>query len=149
MRQRLVFDKRTTVMKKRLLMPLSVFILAISSSMAMAEPCPPNTQCQNQDQNKNPKTHQQPQQAHQQKQQKQPQQKQPASAQSHAQSKHEHRIVNVNSARLRSGPGTNYPVVKGLRRGDRVEVIKIENNWAQVQVDNTILWIAASLLRAN
>lgn len=135
-------------MNKRFLMSLSGFILAISSSVTMAEPCPHDGQCQNNDHNQKPTTHQQPhqqpQQAHQQKQQPQ---KQPA--QSHAQSGHEHRTVKVNSARLRSGPGTNYPVVKGLRRGDKVEVIKIQNNWAQVQVNNTILWIAASLLSTN
>lgn len=117
-------------MNKPLMMALSGIILSISSGMALAaNPCPKNAPCQH---GKQVQPQQQQQQQH---------QKQQVQNQGHG-----YRTVKVQSARLRSGPGTNYPVVKGLRKGDRVTVIREQGKWAQVQVGNAIFWIASSLL---
>lgn len=142
-------------MNKRLLMSLSGIILGFSSSAAMAAPCAPGTECRNDDHHQNPKVEQhaaQPQKA----QPQQPQKAQPRAqkAQPQAQAKAKavpapgkgYRTVKVQSARLRSGPGTHYPVVKGLKKGDRVTIIKEQGSWAQVQIGTSVFWIAASLL---
>jgi hypothetical protein len=38
--------------------------------------------------------------------------------------------VGVNELNVRSGPGTNYDVTYVLRRGDRVEIIRRQGDWA-------------------
>ncbi|WOB43984.1 SH3 domain-containing protein [Thermoleptolyngbya oregonensis NK1-22] len=40
--------------------------------------------------------------------------------------------VTVNDLNVRSGPGTSFPVTFVLRRGDRVEIIRRQGNWAFV-----------------
>jgi uncharacterized protein YraI len=39
-------------------------------------------------------------------------------------------IVNVPALNVRSGPGTNYPVTYILEQGDRVEVNRLQGDWA-------------------
>jgi len=142
-------------MNKGLLISLSGIILGISSSIAMAEPCAPGTECRHDDHHQNPKVEQhsaQPQKA--QPQQAAPKAKTPQATKAQPQkaaqaSAKGYRTVKVQSARLRSGPGTHYPVVKGLKKGDKVTIIKEQGNWAQVQIGTSVFWIAASLLSAN
>jgi len=150
-------------MNKRLSISLYAVVLSISSSLAMAESCPPNTACPNGSHSPTQKTQpyaQQPTQSGTQKQSQQsPQQAQHNSnqaldqgSQNRAKSDQKgggQRIVRVTSARLRSGPGADYPVIKGLNKGDKVEVIKVQGDWAQVRSGNTLLWVAVSLLSAN
>ncbi len=165
-------------MNKRLLISVSAIVFGVSSSLAMAEPCAPNTQCQNNGPAQNQQMQQHSKQSQPQSQSKQQVQHQPqqqnqnnmgqakghgqnqnaqnqghnnqsnnqGNGQAHGQGKHD---VRVDSARLRSGPRTGYQVVQGLRKGAQVEVIKVQDDWAQVQIGTTLLWVAASLLTSN
>ncbi|MCS6844435.1 MAG: trypsin-like peptidase domain-containing protein [Caldilineales bacterium] len=57
--------------------------------------------------------------------------------------------VNTDQANVRSGPGTNYPVVATLRRGDRVKAIgrTSDSQWIKLELAGTAeAWIAARLL---
>lgn len=153
-------------MKKTLSTAVASLLLGISST-ALAAPCTPDAPCPT-----SPKaTHQasqpqknarQPQAADQGKQEKarkaepahqaqpskaQPAKSQPAKAKGQQnQALHEERHIKVRSARLRSGPGTHYPVVRGLNKGDKVVVVKRSGDWAQVQVGTALFWISAALL---
>lgn len=52
-------------------------------------------------------------------------------------------IVNASKLNVRSGPGSNYPVVKTLSNGNSVTVIKISGDWAQIANDR---WCSISYL---
>lgn len=43
--------------------------------------------------------------------------------------------VNASKLNVRKGPGSNYPVVKTLSRGEQVTIIKISGSWAQIGED--------------
>lgn len=57
--------------------------------------------------------------------------------------------VNSDQANVRSGPGTNYPVVATLRRGDRVQAVgrTSDSQWIKLDLAGAQeAWIAARLL---
>lgn len=146
-------------MKKTLSTAVASLLLGISSA-ALAAPCTPDAPCPTSpkaaQQASQPQKHaRQPQAADKGKARKtepahqaQPSKAQPSKAHQGQQSRalHEERHIKVRSARLRSGPGTHYPVVRGLKRGDRVVVVKRSGDWAQVQVGTALFWISATLL---
>ena len=47
-------------------------------------------------------------------------------------------VVNANTVNLRSGPGTNFPILTGFPRGTQVTVLarSADNAWVQVSVNN-------------
>lgn len=58
-------------------------------------------------------------------------------------------VVDGPGANVRSGPGTNYPVVGGLRAGDTCDVIgrsTVPNWWELDCVNNLIGWVFGDLL---
>lgn len=58
----------------------------------------------------------------------------------------EHRVVSVDVARLRSGPGTDYDRTGELQRGSRIEILAVQGNWLQIRTDDGVeAWIHASL----
>lgn len=54
------------------------------------------------------------------------------------------RRVNADDSNVRSGPGTGFPVLSTLMRGDEVFVDLISNGWARI--GNGDVWISESLL---
>jgi spore germination protein len=56
-------------------------------------------------------------------------------------------IVNVASASIRSGPGTNYQQISTMARGARLPVIGHRNGWYQVALHNqSIGWISENIV---
>lgn len=49
--------------------------------------------------------------------------------------------VTGATVNLREGPGTNYVVVKVVKKGDRLDAITEENGWIPVLVDGKVRWI--------
>jgi len=59
-------------------------------------------------------------------------------------------VVSVSSARVRSGPGTQYLVVAGLRSGEQVTILgrNPDDTWYQIELpDGTSGWASAELLQ--
>lgn len=61
------------------------------------------------------------------------------------------RKVTGSRVNLRQGPGTRYPVLARLTRGEAVEVLRREGNWLKLRVvDNPrIGWMSAKLVTAK
>ena len=49
--------------------------------------------------------------------------------------------VTGATVNLREGPGTNYGVVKVVKKGDRLDAIAEENGWIPVLTDGKVRWI--------
>ena len=49
--------------------------------------------------------------------------------------------VTGATVNLREGPGTNYGVVKVVKKGDRLDAIAEENSWIPVLTDGKVRWI--------
>lgn len=41
-------------------------------------------------------------------------------------------IVNTRSLRVRTGPGTNYDIIKGVSQGDVLTITETRNNWGHI-----------------
>jgi len=58
--------------------------------------------------------------------------------------------VNVSSLRVRSGPGTDFSVVAGLRRNDQITILgrNTDNSWYKVSLpDERIGWVSAEMIK--
>ena len=49
--------------------------------------------------------------------------------------------VTGNTVNLREGPGTQYGVVKVVKKGEVLDAIAVENGWLPVLVDGKLRWI--------
>ena len=49
--------------------------------------------------------------------------------------------VTGNTVNLREGPGTQYGVVKVVKKGEQLDAIAEENGWVPVLVDGKVRWI--------
>jgi hypothetical protein len=60
------------------------------------------------------------------------------------------RTVDGSTVNMRSGPGTNFPVLAKLSRGDAVEVLRSEGKWLKLRVAETgrVGWMADFLVTA-
>jgi lysozyme len=56
-------------------------------------------------------------------------------------------ICNTGGLNVRSGPGVTYPVVGGLKYGQRVKILDRRNNWAQIDIPSG--WCNESYLSFN
>jgi len=57
------------------------------------------------------------------------------------------REVSVESARVRSGPGTHFDKITSLRRGERVELLDTSSGWSKVLLpDGSPGWIRSDLV---
>ncbi len=56
------------------------------------------------------------------------------------------RTVAGSRVNMREGPGTGFPVVDVLSRGEGAEVLAVEGGWARVRSDGREGWMALSLL---
>ena len=53
-------------------------------------------------------------------------------------------VSESGSLRMRSGPGTDYEVIGGLKRDDKVTVLNEKNGWYEIEVANkTRAWVSA------
>jgi len=58
--------------------------------------------------------------------------------------------VTADSVRLRSGPGTNYPISGFARYGDTFSVIETKGDWKNIRLNNgQTAWIAGWLVSSN
>lgn len=59
-------------------------------------------------------------------------------------------VVNVNSANIRSGPGTNYSIVTSMVRNAKLPVIGSSRGWYKVQLHNgREAWISGTVSTLN
>jgi len=59
-------------------------------------------------------------------------------------------VVNVNSANIRSGPGTNYSIVTRMVRNAKLPVIGSSSGWYKVRLHNgREAWISSSVTSLN
>ena len=49
--------------------------------------------------------------------------------------------VTGNTVNLREGPGTQYGIVKVVKKGEQLDAIAEENGWVPVLVDGKVRWI--------
>lgn len=54
-------------------------------------------------------------------------------------------VVSSETLHLREGPGLSYPIVKTLKKDDRLTFIEREGEWYHVQVDDLDGWVASWL----
>lgn len=55
----------------------------------------------------------------------------------------------VDALNIRTGASTNYPVVGTLRRGDKVKISAMENDWLKFSLaDGSIVYVADDFLAA-
>jgi len=54
-------------------------------------------------------------------------------------------VVAIKPANLRSGPGTEYPVIGKASLGDEFMLLKEQNDWFQVKDSEQTAWLLASL----
>jgi N-acetylmuramoyl-L-alanine amidase len=57
--------------------------------------------------------------------------------------------INANSLRFREGPGTSFPVIGALNKGDTVEILKEEGNWYQVNARYGKGWISKDYVKTE
>ncbi len=57
--------------------------------------------------------------------------------------------VATSNVNVRSGPGTGYPVVDALRRGQQVDVQQCQGSWCYVSKPGPDGWVSASYLSAG
>lgn len=55
-------------------------------------------------------------------------------------------IVVVDDLNMRGGPGVSFAILTKLSRGDSVKVLKFEDNWALITLDNHRGWVHSSFL---
>lgn len=55
--------------------------------------------------------------------------------------------ITTSDLNLRSGPGTNFGVVKVLPKGTFVKVISVNGTWSNVEVDGVKGWVSNSYLK--
>jgi hypothetical protein len=60
----------------------------------------------------------------------------PASSSGVAQGTSAHVTVNPATLNVRSGPGTNYSVLFGLKGGDRLEVLESSDKWIRIRTQD-------------
>ena len=58
----------------------------------------------------------------------------------------ERRTVAGSRVNMREGPGTGFPVVDVLSRGEGAEILAVEDGWARVRSEGREGWMALSLL---
>ncbi|MBO8138122.1 MAG: SH3 domain-containing protein [Desulfotomaculum sp.] len=59
-------------------------------------------------------------------------------------------VVNATDVNLRGGPGTSYPVIGMVDKGDKLAVLSQKNNWYQVRTSNgKTAWIAGWLVEVQ
>ncbi|MBB5277795.1 N-acetylmuramoyl-L-alanine amidase [Rhizobium rosettiformans] len=54
--------------------------------------------------------------------------------------------VDVSSLNVRGGAGTNWPVIAGVKRGDRVYVVGTEGGWSRILFDGGEGWVSTQYL---
>ncbi|MFQ5652717.1 MAG: SH3 domain-containing protein, partial [bacterium] len=54
--------------------------------------------------------------------------------------------VVVKVARVRSGPGTEYGVIGGVREGEKVQVLSESNDWSHIRGGSLVGYVYSSLL---
>ncbi|HEY8342866.1 MAG TPA: SH3 domain-containing protein [Calditerricola sp.] len=57
--------------------------------------------------------------------------------------------VTASSLNVRSGPGTQYAVIRSIPKGTRVTVLEQLGSWWRVQAGNLIGWVASAYLRVE
>lgn len=56
-------------------------------------------------------------------------------------------IINGDSVRIRTGPGLEYPVISYANKGDKFEVVGVENDWVKVKLmDGRLGYVSKSLI---
>lgn len=55
--------------------------------------------------------------------------------------------VTGATVNLREGPGTQYPAVKIVRRGETLDAVGEENGWVPVLVDGQLRWISGKYVK--
>ncbi|GAE89472.1 spore peptidoglycan hydrolase [Acetivibrio straminisolvens JCM 21531] len=59
-------------------------------------------------------------------------------------------VVNVNTANIRSGPGTNFSILTRMTNGAKLPVIGFSNNWYRVRLFNGKEgWISGNIVTRN
>ena len=51
-------------------------------------------------------------------------------------------IITAKSLRVRTGPGTSYPIVGGLKGGDRVEILDDSRSWYEIVYDQGSAYVS-------
>ena len=57
-----------------------------------------------------------------------------------------HFKVNTPSLNVRGGPGTNFPVISGLKAGDTVVVTDTSGGWSRINVNGADGWVRTTYL---
>lgn len=58
-------------------------------------------------------------------------------------------IVLTNSLRVRSGPGTSYEVTGSINQGDKVELLKQDGDWLEVQTPIGNGWVSKDYIETD
>lgn len=58
-------------------------------------------------------------------------------------------IVLTNSLRVRSGPGTSYEVTGSINQGDKVEILKQNGDWLEVQTPIGNGWVSKDYIETD
>lgn len=43
--------------------------------------------------------------------------------------------VKVRKLNIRAGPGTDFPILRAVKRGEKLPILKIENGWAKIDME--------------
>ncbi|MBS3648876.1 N-acetylmuramoyl-L-alanine amidase [Pseudaminobacter sp. 19-2017] len=57
-------------------------------------------------------------------------------------------VVDTDVLNVRSGPGTAYPIVGQTKRGSRLGVISVQDDWTNVHTLNGNAWVSSRLVKA-
>lgn len=56
-------------------------------------------------------------------------------------------VVKISFAKVRSGPGTSYPVITTLNQGKVINVSSVDNGWAKFKYGERTVYISKTSLK--
>lgn len=56
------------------------------------------------------------------------------------------KFVNASSLNVRKGPGTNHQVIKAIPRGEQVEVLSTQGEWANIKYNDLVGYVSNNYL---
>lgn len=55
-------------------------------------------------------------------------------------------VVNTSTLNIRSGAGTNYPILDTLNKGQQVSIISTNNGWFEISYNNSTAYVSANYI---
>lgn len=56
------------------------------------------------------------------------------------------KFVNASLLNIRKGPGTNHQIIKGIPKGEQVEVLSVQDGWSNIKYNDIVGYVSSEYL---